>query len=86
MLARVDDITEKMYEFEQNKKNNLLFYGIGSDNRETPDVLIQKILTIMKTTLGLRRDIPVLKARLIRADNYFCSCIFIKGQQSFNWT
>ena len=65
MLARVDDITEKMYEFEQNKKNNLLFYGIGSDNRETPDVLIQKILIIMKTTLGLRRDIPVLKARLI---------------------
>ena len=29
MIARVDDISEKMYEFEQNKKNNLLFYGIG---------------------------------------------------------
>ena len=62
MIARVDDISEKMYEFEQNKKNNLLFYGIGSDNRETPDSLIQKIIIIMKTTLGLRRDIPIVKA------------------------
>ena len=62
MIARVDDISEKMYEFEQNKKNNLLFYGIGSDNRETPDSLVQKIFIIMKTTLGLRREIPIVKA------------------------
>ena len=32
-----DDISEKMYDFEQNKKNNLLFYGISNDSRETPD-------------------------------------------------
>ena len=44
MITRVDDISEKMYEFEVNKKNNLLFYGVGSDNRETPDSLIQKVM------------------------------------------
>ena len=47
MITRVDDISEKMYEFEVNKKNNLLFYGVGSDNRETPDSLIQKVMMMM---------------------------------------
>ena len=40
MIARVDDISEKMYDFGQNKKNNLLFYGISNDTRETPDRLV----------------------------------------------
>ena len=82
MIARVDDISEKMYEFEQNKKNNLLFYGISNDTRETPDRLVDsqvvlivvtdciifvvslvgKIILIMKTSLGMRREIPVIKA------------------------
>ena len=60
--VKVDDISEKLYEFEQNKKNNLLFYGIGSDTRETPESLVQKIILVMKTTLGMRREIPVIKA------------------------
>ena len=47
MITRVDDISEKMYEFEVNKKNNLLFYGVGSDNRETPDSLIQKVMMMI---------------------------------------
>ena len=49
MVTRVDDIHEKMwdlifvslpktslcrYEFEQTKKNNLIFYGIANDPRE----------------------------------------------------
>ena len=43
MIARVDDISEKMYDFEQNKKNNLLFYGISNDSRETPDRLVDSL-------------------------------------------
>ena len=37
MIARVDDISEKMYEFEQNKKNNLIFHGILQDHPETTE-------------------------------------------------
>ena len=62
LIARVDDVNEKMYEFEQNKRNNLLFYGIPNDTRETPGQLLQKIASILKTTLCVSRDIPVLKA------------------------
>ena len=33
----LDEMQEKMYEFEQNKKNNLIFHGILADHPETPD-------------------------------------------------
>ena len=36
--------------------------GPGSDTRETPEGLVQKILHVLKTSLGMRREIPVLKA------------------------
>ena len=62
MIERVDDISEKMYEFEQNKKNNLLFYGIANDKMETPNTLLQKVIFVIKTTLSLRRDISLVKA------------------------
>ena len=42
LLERVDDINEKMYDFEVNKRNNLIFYGIIGDQRETPAVLLNK--------------------------------------------
>ena len=43
MMERVDDINEKMYEFEANKRNNLIFYGIQAEPRETPTVLLNKV-------------------------------------------
>ena len=43
LFSRVDEINEKLYEFEINKKNNLIFYGLAGENRETPSVLIMKV-------------------------------------------
>lgn len=62
LFARIDEINEKLYEFEVNKKNNLIFYGLAGENRETPSVLIMKINSILKQTLSLRRDIVITKA------------------------
>ena len=31
--AGINELQEKLYEFEQNKKNNLIFYGISNDVR-----------------------------------------------------
>ena len=42
-MERVDDINEKMYEFEANKRNNLIFYGIQPEPRETPSMLLNKV-------------------------------------------
>ena len=43
LFARIDDINEKLYEFETNKKNNLIFYGISGEHRETPSELMMKV-------------------------------------------
>ena len=61
VMERVEEINEKMYDFEANKRNNLIFYGIPNEIKETQPVLLQKINQIIKTSLGIRRDIPVSK-------------------------
>ena len=43
LVERVDEINEKMYEFEVNKRNNLIFYGIQPEPRETPSMLLSKV-------------------------------------------
>ena len=43
LVDRVDNIQEKMYDFEINKRNNLLFYGIKEERRETPSDLFNKV-------------------------------------------
>ena len=86
MIARVDDISEKMYDFEQNKKNNLLFYGISNDTRETPDSLVGKITLIMKTTLAIRRDVPVIKAsRVLTGPEVVGSRPVLVTFETFRW-
>jgi len=57
LMTRVDEMNEKLYEFETNKKNNLIFYGIPGEVRETPPVLMTKVLTVVKRTLAMRRDV-----------------------------
>ena len=49
IMERVDDINEKMYEFEANKRNNLIFYGIQAEPRETPSMLLNKVKYIPLT-------------------------------------
>ena len=42
LVDRVESIQEKMYDFEVNKRNNLLFYNIREEKRETPSDLYNK--------------------------------------------
>ena len=37
MNLMLDEMQEKLYEFEQNKKNNLIFHGILQDHPETSE-------------------------------------------------
>ena len=48
---------EKMYDFEQNKRNNLIFYGIQNDENETNQTLANKIISIIKNVIGMRREV-----------------------------
>ena len=40
---RVSTMNEKMYDFEANKRNNLIFYGIPNDPNESSESLIAKM-------------------------------------------
>ena len=62
VLAQIDDVQEKMYDFEQNKRNNLIFYGVPGLDRENRDDLRIKISNLLKMRLNMRREIPVAKA------------------------
>ena len=69
MTVQLEDVQEKMYDFEQNKKNNLIFYGVPGDGRESKDDLKHKICNLLKLRLNIRREIPVLRAsRMLTGD------------------
>ena len=44
LIEQISDISEKLLEFEQNKRNNLIFYGIPNDSSETHSTLNHKVL------------------------------------------
>ena len=39
-----------MYEFESTMRNNLIFYGIGQEERETPERLLSKVKYLLLST------------------------------------
>ena len=44
LVERVENIQEKMYDFEVNKRNNLLFYGIKGGQKESQGDLLNKVV------------------------------------------
>ena len=44
---RVSTMNEKMYDFEANKRNNLIFYGIPNDPNESSESLIVKMQVLI---------------------------------------
>ena len=51
-----------MYEFEQNKKNNLIFYGVRPRPHENSDSLKSHMAQIFRDNLNIRREVPILRA------------------------
>ena len=43
LIDMVSEVSEKIMDFEKNKRNNLIFYGIPDDPKETPSVLDAKV-------------------------------------------
>ena len=55
LVNRVDELSEKLYDFEQSKRNNLIFYGVPNEQRETPPILMQKVKNMILSTFFRRR-------------------------------
>ena len=59
LTSIIETVQEKMYDFEVNKKNNLIFYGIPQEERETPQKLTGKIVEAIRVKLSIQRDISL---------------------------
>ena len=56
-------MNEKMYDFEQNKRNNLIFYGMNQEPGETPESLAISIQKLIKEKMLLRREMNITQVR-----------------------
>ena len=59
LSSKVSQMNEKMYDFEQNKRNNLIFYGLNQDAGETPESLAINIQKLIKDKMLLRREMNI---------------------------
>ena len=56
----LEQIREKLYDFDINKKNNLIFNGVPKNQNENNDRLVASIKTIIRTKLKIIRFIDIL--------------------------
>ena len=59
LSSRVSQMNEKMYDFEQNKRNNLIFYGVPTDLTETSESLAINIQRLIKDKMLLKREMII---------------------------
>ena len=43
LIFKVNEVSEKITDFEKNKRNNLILFGIPNDQHETPTTLDAKV-------------------------------------------
>ena len=68
----MENVHEKMYDYESSKMNNLIFYGIPKEDRETAKTLILKIKSIITNRLNIKRYIAISGAcRLFTGNNLY---------------
>ena len=67
----MDNVMEKFYEFETQRKNNLIFYGVPEENNESTVKLLKKIREIIRAQIGIRvnRKIALMSLWCIRHQN-----------------
>ena len=59
LKSSMENVHEKMYDYEASKKNNLIFYGIPKEEKETAKTLILKIKSIIQNRLNIKRYISI---------------------------
>ena len=47
LIEQVNEVSEKIMDFEKNKRNNLILWGIPDDPQETPSTLDAKVSKII---------------------------------------
>ena len=63
---KIDDIEEGLYDFDMNKKNNLIFYGIRLEENMN---LTEKIDNVLKEYLNIGRKLALKRVSIIKTGN-----------------
>ena len=58
----LEHVQEKMYDFEANKKNNLIFNGIPNEAHEMENKLIIKSKELIRANMKVRRELVISTA------------------------
>ena len=77
-----------MYEFEQNKKNNIILHGVTTKHPETSESLRKRIVDIFRDNLNIRRDVPVTRATRIHTgpDVRGCRPVLVTFETFKGWS
>ena len=57
---------DKLWQLDKSWENNLVFYGINileEEEEENPQLVENKVREILKVSLGIARDVPILRAK-----------------------
>ena len=68
LVCVYDDLQDRLYEIDRSWQNNLVFYGVKHDPgglHESMDCLESKIKGVLRTTLNIGRDIPLVRLQRI---------------------
>ena len=57
--AWIENVQERIYEFDSKLRNNLIFYGISSEERETRDGLLLKVREVIKSNMRISRELSI---------------------------
>ena len=79
LSSKVSQMNEKMYDFEQNKRNNLIFYGMNQDPGETQESLAINVQKLIKEKMLLRREMIITQVRAIKLFSLLIE--FLAGEQ-----
>ena len=60
MLRRVSEISTQVGEINRNRENNLLIHGLPTQEEENLDSLIKLISDLVRTRLGIGREIALV--------------------------
>ena len=83
MRFLVENIQEKMYEFESNMKNNLILYGISQEERETGEMLSNKVREIIRTHFKIARDVVLTNVSRIYTGPEVQGCRPVLGNHNY---
>ena len=82
LSSRVSQMNEKMYDFEQNKRNNLIFYGVPTDLEETSESLAINIQRLIKEKMLLKREMIITQVKIMHNIGYWIYCILLPFAQA----